>query len=43
MEMIGHQAVGKDPAAGEILRHAHQRPELFLLLRPEREAPVDHP
>ena len=43
MEVVRHHAVGKHPAAAEILHHPHEHPEFPPLLIPEHEPPVNHP
>ncbi len=41
MEVVVHQTVGSDPAAGKFLVHAHQGAEFLLFLGPKHKAPVD--
>ena len=40
--MVGHDAVGQHPAAGEVLIHPHEGAEFLLFNRSEHEIPADH-
>jgi hypothetical protein len=41
VEVVGHEAVGEDAAAGEVFLHAHEFAEVFAFVFVEDEAPVD--
>ncbi len=43
VKMVRHHAVGKHPAAAEVLVHPHEHPEHLTFLVSEHEAPVHHP
>jgi hypothetical protein len=43
VDLFGHQAIRQDPAARELLAHAHQHPEMLAFIRLQHKTPPHHP